>query len=91
MLDRDIDGTMRKVPTAMPGFDLIAGDGLTQGRTTLVSGNAGSTKTVMAVQFLAAGLVRYGAPGVFITFAEPPGDSRRNMLGFGWHFATWGA
>ena len=42
-----------KLETGIPGFDLISIGGLPRGRTTLISGTAGSAKTVLAVQFLA--------------------------------------
>lgn len=83
--------TITKLETGIPGFDLIAAGGLPQGRTTLVAGTAGSAKTVFAVQFLAAGIMRAGENGVFITFEEAPEDIRRNMLGFGWDIARWEA
>ena len=41
-----------KVPTLIPGFDFIADGGLPKGRMTLISGTAGSAKTVFALQFL---------------------------------------
>ncbi len=78
-----------KLRTEIEGFDLIACGGLPLGRSTLVSGTAGSAKTVFAAQFLAAGILRAGQPGAFITFEEPADDLRRNMLGFGWDIARW--
>src|SRR5688572_7202337 len=75
---------IEKLATGIPGFDLIARGGLPKHRTTLVSGTAGSAKTVFAVQFLIAGIKQYNEKGVFVTFEEPPEDIRRNMLGFGW-------
>lgn len=75
---------VEKTETGIPGFDLIAQGGLPCGRTTLVSGTAGSAKTVFACQFLVEGIKNAGENGVFITFEEAPGDIRRNMLGFGW-------
>jgi circadian clock protein KaiC len=80
-----------KLPTGIPGFDHIANGGLPSGRATLVSGTAGSAKTVFAAQFLAAGIVQAGEHGVFITFEESPADMRRNMAGFGWDIAAWEA
>ena len=47
---------MQKVGTYLPGFDLIAQGGVPAGGITLVSGTAGSGKTIFAVQFLAGGL-----------------------------------
>ncbi len=75
---------IRKIATGIPGFDHIAAGGLPEGRTTLVSGTAGSAKTVLAVQFLVEGIRTSGHGGVFVTFEESPEEIRRNMLGFGW-------
>ncbi len=80
-----------KVPTGIDGFDLIAMGGLPGGRTTLVAGSAGSAKTMLATQFLAEGIQRYGQAGVFVTFEEPPEDTRRNMLSMGWDIQAWEA
>lgn len=82
---------LEKLATAIEGFDLISYGGLPKGRTTMVSGSAGSAKTVFAVQFLAAGIREAGEPGVFVTFEETPDDIRRNMLGFGWDIRQWEA
>jgi circadian clock protein KaiC len=79
---------IEKLPTGIESFDQIAEGGLPRNRTTLVSGTAGSGKTVFAMQFLAAGISR-GEPGVFVTFEESPRDIRRNMLSFGWELESW--
>jgi circadian clock protein KaiC len=82
--------TLAKLPTGIPGFDLIAQGGLPLGRSTLVAGTAGSGKTVFASHFLAAGL-RAAVPetGVFVTFEDAPDDIRRNMESFGWDISAW--
>lgn len=54
-----------------------------------MSGTAGSAKTVLAAQFLAAGIINAGQTGVFVTFEETNADIRRNMLSFGWDIAAW--
>ena len=82
------DETVEKLPTGMSGFDIIAMGGLPKNRTTLVSGTAGSGKTVFAAQFLAAG-IRAGEGGVFVTFEETARDIRKNMRAFGWNLAQW--
>ncbi len=79
---------VRKLATGIASFDLIAEGGLPQNRTTLVSGTAGSGKTVFAVQFLAAGIAA-GENGVFVTFEESPTDIRQNMRSFGWDMGQW--
>lgn len=80
---------IKKLPTEIPGFDLIATGGLPQRRTTLVAGTAGSAKTVFAAQFLAEGIMKAKEFGVFVTFEEPPRDIRQNMHSLGWDIETW--
>ncbi|MBF0182407.1 MAG: circadian clock protein KaiC [Magnetococcales bacterium] len=80
---------MEKLVTGIEGFDLISQGGLPSGRTTLVTGTAGSAKTVFAAQFLAEGIRKDGAPGVFVTFEEASEDIRKNLLSMGWTIAEW--
>jgi circadian clock protein KaiC len=81
---------VEKVATGISSFDIIAKGGLPRNRTTLISGTAGSGKTIFAVQFLAAG-IEAGTPGVFVTFEESADDIRKNMLSFGWDLGKWEA
>ncbi|BAQ62920.1 circadian clock protein KaiC [Geminocystis sp. NIES-3708] len=83
----DID-YIEKLQTGIPGFDFLAEGGLPKGRATLISGTAGSAKTVFASQFLVEG-IKKGENGVFVTFEEPPLAIRRNMSGFGWKIREW--
>ena len=78
-----------RLETHLAGFDLIAGGGLPEGRTTLVTGTAGSGKTILATQFLVEGIRRGEQGGVFVSFEEPVGDIRQNMLAFGWDIQRW--
>lgn len=75
---------IEKLETGIPGFDFLAEGGLPKGRATLISGTAGSAKTVFACQFLVEG-IKKGENGVFITFEESPKAIRKNMRGFGWN------
>lgn len=79
---------LQKMPTGIAGFDLIALGGLTVGRTTLVTGAAGSGKTIFACQFLAEG-IRAGNSAVFVTFEESPSDICQNVASMGWSIADW--
>lgn len=81
-------GSVAKLETGIPGFDLITYGGLPVARATLVAGTAGSAKTVLATHFIAAGVAR-GEPGVFVTFEDSPDAIRANMRGFGWDIARW--
>src|SRR5215213_8699203 len=80
---------VKKLPTGIASFDVIAKGGLPEHRTTLLSGTAGSGKTVFAAQFLAAGIRDAGEPGVFVTFEESAADIRTNMRSFGWDMEGW--
>ena len=82
---------IQKLATGIPGFDDITNGGLPKGRTTLVSGTAGSAKTVFAVQFLAEGILQSNESGIFVTFEESADDIRQNMIGFGWDIQKWEA
>ena len=78
-----------RVASGIDGFDAVLGGGLPQRRLTLVTGTAGSGKTLVAVQFLAQGIERHDEGGVFVTFEERPGAIRRNFRSFGWDVAAW--
>ena len=80
---------VQKLATGITSFDVIAKGGLPQYRTTLLSGTAGSGKTVFAIQFLAAGIRDADERGVFVTFEESAADIRKNMRSFGWDLDGW--
>ncbi len=80
---------IEKLATGIASFDVIAKGGLPRNRTTLLSGTAGSGKTVFAAQFLAAGIRDARESGVFVTFEESPADIRTNMRSFGWDMERW--
>jgi circadian clock protein KaiC len=74
---------LEKCPTGIPGLDDISGGGLPKGRPTLICGSAGCGKTLMGVQFLIEGAVRYGEPGVVISFEETADDMAKNTASLG--------
>jgi circadian clock protein KaiC len=82
-------GLVHKLETKIPGFDFISEGGLPRKRTTLISGTAGSGKTVFAAQFLAEGIKKCGESGVFVTFEESPEDIRCNLDSLGWDIVQW--
>lgn len=59
-----------KCPTGIKGFDEITEGGLPKNRTTLVSGSAGSGKTLLGLDFLINGVLDYKESGVFMSFEE---------------------
>lgn len=85
------DKGIRKLNTGISGLDLITYGGLPEGRTTLVSGSAGSGKTILAAQFLTEGIRGSDEAGVFVTFEESPEDIRQNIASLGWTVRQWEA
>jgi circadian clock protein KaiC len=74
-----------KARTGILGLDEITGGGIPEGRPTLVCGNAGCGKTLLAMQFLVNGATLYDEPGVFMAFEETAEDLAANVRSLGFH------
>ncbi|MGE5314304.1 MAG: circadian clock protein KaiC [Acidobacteriota bacterium] len=72
-----------KAPTNIQGLDEITGGGLPQGRPTLVCGGAGCGKTLLAMEFIVNGAVKFDEPGVFISFEETERELTANVASLG--------
>src|SRR6202162_6403076 len=75
--------TLPKALTGIQGLDEITGGGLPTGRPTLVSGGAGSGKTLFGLEFLVRGATQYDEPGVFMSFEETIPDLTQNAASLG--------
>ena len=73
---------IERLPTGISGLDHVTMGGFPKGRVAVIAGPAGSAKTVLAGQFLAAG-AKAGEPGVFVTMEESADDLRRNFATIG--------
>jgi circadian clock protein KaiC len=74
---------LEKVPSGVRGLDEITFGGLPKGRPILVSGGPGCGKTLLAMEFVARGIVDYGEPGVFVAFEEKVADLEKNFTSLG--------
>jgi circadian clock protein KaiC len=74
---------LAKSPTGIAGLDEITCGGLPKGRTTLVTGGAGSGKTLLGIEFLAQGIRQFGEPGALIAFEETTADLMENVRSLG--------
>jgi circadian clock protein KaiC len=72
-----------KALTGITGFDEITGGGLPRGRPTLVTGAAGSGKTLFGIEFLVRGARDFGEPGVLLAFEESQSDLATNVASLG--------
>jgi len=85
MSEKDrIEPQLPKCPTGIKGLDEITNGGLPKGRPTLLSGNAGSGKTLIAMEFIVKGALEYDEPGVFMSFEESDRELAQNVTSLGW-------
>jgi circadian clock protein KaiC len=77
-------GSAPRLATCIPGLDSITNGGLVKGRATLAVGTSGTGKTILGLQYLAAGAHAFDEPGVLVTFEEAPEDLVNNAASFGW-------
>jgi circadian clock protein KaiC len=74
-----------RIRCGCPRLDELVGGGLRRGSTTLLVGSSGAGKTVLGLQFLAAG-VSEGESGLHFGFYETPADLIAKGNRFGWNF-----
>lgn len=72
-----------KIKTGVPGLDEMLQGGLIPGRPYIVSGQLGTGKTTLAIQFLLEG-VKNGENVLYITTEEPPNEIKKNFASFNW-------
>ncbi len=77
--------SLAKAPTGIQGLDEVTGGGLPKGRVTLLCGSAGCGKSLLAMEFLVHGAVRYGEPGVCMDFEETEQKLAANVASLGFN------
>jgi circadian clock protein KaiC len=75
--------TLPKVPSGIQGLDEVLRGGLPRGRSTLVCGGAGCGKSLLGIEFLVRGIVKYGDPGVYVAFEETADELAENVRSLG--------
>ena len=75
---------MERVKTGIKGFDELIQGGFPQGSTILVSGGAGTGKTIFGLSYLYAGAKNFNEPGLYITLEGNLKNIVWNMETFGW-------
>ncbi|MEW6528863.1 MAG: ATPase domain-containing protein [Candidatus Micrarchaeota archaeon] len=75
---------IERVPTGIKGFDNIIQGGFVRGSTIMLSGGAGTGKTIFALQYLYNGITRYNENGVYISFNETKEAVYRHAQLFGY-------
>ncbi len=75
-----------RCPTGVPGFDEITQGGFIRGSLVLLAGAPGTGKSAFAARFLYEGAMRWGEPGVYVSFAETKNKFYAFMRNFNMDF-----
>jgi len=78
---------MDRCMSGIPGMDELLKGGFMPGSTVLISGGAGTGKTIFCTQFLYNGANEYKEPGIYISFEEGTANIWWNMKSFRWDIA----
>jgi len=77
--------TLPKSASGIKGLDEITFGGLPLNRSTLLVGNSGCGKTILAMEFLINGIDFYNEPAVFMTFEENKDELIQNVKSLGYN------
>lgn len=78
------DGPMR-AKTGMPQLDKLLGEGIPYGSSILISGVAGTGKTLLSLEFIYRGAEELGEKGIFVSFEETEERLRTEAKSMGWN------
>ncbi len=84
---RKIYSTVRRLSMGISALDEMMGGGVPEGDSLLIAGSSGTGKSLMATQFLAAG-IRAGEPGIAVVFEERPNEYTARASEFGLDLQT---
>jgi len=80
--------TLPKSPTGIQGLDEVTNGGIPKNRSTLLLGNTGSGKTILAMEFLVNGIVLFDEPAVFMAFEEKKENLLMNLKSLTYNLDT---
>ena len=72
------------VKTGIKGFDQLVQGGFPENDIILVSGSAGTGKTIFCLEYIYHGAKDFNEPGVFISTEQSENDIRAQAKCFGW-------
>jgi circadian clock protein KaiC len=81
-------GAVEKILTGISGLDKTLMGGVPKGRTTVITGETGTGKTVILNEFIYQGITQFKENGVYVAFEESKRDIIKNVRGFGWNYTA---
>ncbi len=79
---------MNRIKSGIPGLDELIEGGFPEASSILVSGPAGTGKSICCMEFLYNGAKDYGDAGVYITMEEGPHNIWWNVQRFKWDLVS---
>ena len=78
----------KRLSMGIPALDELLGGGIPEGDSLLIAGSSGTGKSLLATQFIAAGL-REGQPGIVAVFEERPEEYAARANNFGLDLSSY--
>jgi circadian clock protein KaiC len=78
---------LERITSGIMGLDDLIGGGFQKGKTYLISGEAGTGKTIFCLQFTLEGLAK-GENTIYLTIDERPAHLIQDAATFGWDLET---
>jgi len=75
---------MERVKTGIEGLDQALNGGIPKGNVILVSGSAGTGKTLIGLSFVYYGATKFNEPGILISTDQTPEEIKAQAKNFGW-------
>lgn len=79
-------GSMERIKTGVPGLDELLFGGIPKKSLVVVNGEPGSGKTILCLEYLYNGIVKYDEHGVFVSLEETEEELYTTAKNFGWDF-----
>jgi KaiC/GvpD/RAD55 family RecA-like ATPase len=79
---------MQREPTGIPGLDELIEGGFPVNSVTLVSGSAGTGKSIFSQQYIYTGATKFKEKGLYISFEQRIPELYEHAKQFGWDFES---
>lgn len=77
---------IKRIKTGVPGLDELLFGGIPTKSLVVINGEPGSGKTILCLEYLYNGIMKYNEPGVFISLEESEDELLTTARNFGWDF-----
>lgn len=78
------NGAIERIKTGVPGLDNLIYGGIPKNSLVVINGEPGTGKTILCLEYLYQGAVKYNQPGVFVSLEETEEELYTTAKNFGW-------